>query len=88
MYYSHREGGGGGEQSIRVWCLYSYFVHDKYYCSNDPQWEEWHSTAFGVQGGLEDHSSSESEEEGYQDISLSHYQVLVCARHCRLVLLL
>jgi len=42
----------------------------KYYCSDDPQWEEWHSTAFGVQGGLEDHSSSESEEEGYQPVTL------------------
>jgi hypothetical protein len=53
-------------------------------CRDDPQWENWHEQAYGVQGGLEDSgSSSDSEEEEVQHVTLP--TTCVCS-HCRLVL--
>ncbi len=37
---------------------------------DDPVWEDWHAIACGVQGGAEDISSSESEEEGGEPVVL------------------
>ena len=50
---------------------------------DDPVWEDWHATACGVQGGAEDISSSESEEEGGEPVVLP--TTCVCSQ-CRLVI--
>jgi hypothetical protein len=50
---------------------------------DDPVWEDWHATACGVQGGADDISSSESEEEGGEPVVLP--TTCVCSQ-CRLVM--
>jgi hypothetical protein len=58
-------------------------VEKKNYCSDDPVWEPWHETAYGVQGGADDSSSSSaSEDETEQPITLP--STCVCD-HCRSV---
>ena len=52
---------------------------------DDPVWEDWHATACGVQGGAEDISSSESEEEGGEPVVLP--TTCVCSQ-CRSVQIL
>jgi hypothetical protein len=52
---------------------------------DDPVWEDWHATACGVQGGAEDISSSESEEEGVEPVVLP--TTCVCSQ-CRSVQIL
>jgi hypothetical protein len=51
---------------------------------DDPVWEAWHSQANGVQGGVEDSSTSESDEEngGLQSVDLP--TTCVC-QQCRSV---
>jgi hypothetical protein len=53
--------------------------------SDDPVWEEWHASAYGVQGGAEDtSSSSQSEEEGGGREPVTLPSTCVCS-HCRSV---
>jgi hypothetical protein len=52
---------------------------------DDPGWEDWHATACGVQGGAEDISSSESEEEGGEPVVLP--TTCVCSQ-CRSIQIL
>jgi hypothetical protein len=54
---------------------------------DDPVWEDWHSQAYGVQGGLDDTSSSESEDETINMQPVTLPSTCVC-QHCRLVLTL
>lgn len=54
---------------------------------DDPVWEDWHSQAYGVQGGLDDTSSSESEDETINMQPVTLPSSCVC-QHCRLVLTL
>jgi hypothetical protein len=51
---------------------------------DDPVWEDWNSRAYGVQGGADDSSSSESEDETADVLPVSLPSSCVC-KQCRLV---
>jgi hypothetical protein len=52
---------------------------------DDPVWEDWHSQANGVQGGADDSSTSESEDENARSQTVNLPTTCVC-QHCRYVL--
>jgi hypothetical protein len=51
---------------------------------DDPVWEDWHSQAYGVQGGADDSSSSDSEDETADTEAVTLPTSCIC-QHCRLV---
>jgi hypothetical protein len=54
---------------------------------DDPVWEDWHAQAYGVQGGADDSSSSESEDETGDCQPIILPTTCIC-QLCRLVTLL
>jgi hypothetical protein len=54
---------------------------------DDPVWEDWHAQAYGVQGGVDDTSSSESEDESGDSQPVILPSTCLC-QQCRLVILI
>lgn len=50
---------------------------------DDLVWEDWHAQAHGVQGGVDDSSSSESEDANSDFVPVTLPTTCLC-QHCRL----